>query len=81
MRAELANVNHCAVSFLSRATVNLSWYNIYNAECILLTKITAAQNEAVLSYHCVRGLYLMANVFAMTIIVKNLCLLNYKTKY
>ena len=27
MRAELANLNHCAVSFLSRAAVNLSWYD------------------------------------------------------
>ena len=27
MRAELANINHCAVPFLSRAAVNLSWYD------------------------------------------------------
>ena len=27
MRAELPNLNHCAVPFLSRAAVNLSWYN------------------------------------------------------
>ena len=27
MRAELANINHCAVPFLSRAVVNFSWYN------------------------------------------------------
>ena len=26
MRAELANLNHCAVQFLSRAAVNLCWY-------------------------------------------------------
>ena len=26
MRAELANLNHCAVPFLSRADVNLCWY-------------------------------------------------------
>ena len=26
MRAELANLNHCAVSFLSRAADNLCWY-------------------------------------------------------
>ena len=26
MRTELANLNHCAVPFLSRAAVNLSWY-------------------------------------------------------
>ena len=28
MRAELANLNHCAVPFLSRVAVNLSWYDI-----------------------------------------------------
>ena len=27
MRSELANLNHCAVPFLSRAAVNLSWFN------------------------------------------------------
>ena len=27
MRAKLANLNHCAVPFLSRAVVNLSWYD------------------------------------------------------
>ena len=27
MRAELANLNHCAVPFLSRVAVNLSWYD------------------------------------------------------
>ena len=27
MRAKLANLNHCAVPFLSRAAVNLSWYD------------------------------------------------------
>ena len=26
MRAKLANLNHCAVPFLSCAAVNLSWY-------------------------------------------------------
>ena len=28
MRAELANLNNCAVPFLSRAAVKLSWYDI-----------------------------------------------------
>ena len=28
MRAKLANLNDCAVSFLSRAAVNLCWYDI-----------------------------------------------------
>ena len=27
MSAELANLNHCAVPFLSHAAVNLSWYD------------------------------------------------------
>ena len=27
MRAELANLNHCTVPFLSHAAVNLSWYD------------------------------------------------------
>ena len=26
MRAEIANLNHCAVPFLSRAAVNFRWY-------------------------------------------------------
>ena len=30
MRAELANLNHCAVPFLSRAAVNLSLYDSNN---------------------------------------------------
>ena len=34
---------------------------------ILLTKITAAQNEVAHSYHSVRGLYFLAVVFAATI--------------
>ena len=33
MRTELAYLNHCAVLFLSRAAVNLSWYdNTYNIQ-------------------------------------------------
>ena len=34
---------------------------------ILLTKITAAQKEAALSYNKVRGLYFLAVIFALTI--------------
>ena len=30
MRAELANLNNCAIPLLSRATVNLNWYDDYN---------------------------------------------------
>ena len=33
---------------------------------ILLTKITAAQNEAALSYHNVRGQYFVAVIFVAT---------------
>ena len=38
MRAELANHNHCAVPFLSRAAVNLSCYDsiIYLSEFLIL---------------------------------------------
>ena len=36
---------------------------------ILLTKTTAARNEAALSYHKVRGLNFLAVIFAATIIV------------
>ena len=35
--------------------------------CILLTKITAAQNEVVISYQRVWGQYFLAVVFAVTI--------------
>ena len=50
MRAELVNLNHCAVPFLSRAAVKLSWYDscvycilysvycvVYSIHCILHT--------------------------------------------
>ena len=45
MRAELANLNHCAVPFLSRAAVNLSWYDstcIYIEEWIQLQYFAGA---------------------------------------
>ena len=35
---------------------------------ILLTKITAIQNEVTLRYHRVRGLYFLAVIFAATIL-------------
>ena len=37
MRAELANLNQCAVPFLSRAAINLSWYDsvLYSVYCIV----------------------------------------------
>ena len=35
MRTELANLNHCAVLFLSRAATNLSWYDsIYHIKMV-----------------------------------------------
>ena len=38
---------------------------------IVLTKLTAAQNEPALSYHRVRGLYfLVSSIFAATIHVR-----------
>ena len=35
---------------------------------ILFTKTTAAQNEVALSYYRVRGLYIQAVVFAVTVV-------------
>ena len=37
--------------------------------CILITKMTAEQNELELSYHRVRGLYFLAVIFAVTIVL------------
>ena len=85
MRAELANLNHRAVPFLSRATANLCRYYsgklsfyIISIRCqrnlgrfILLTKITAAQYEVALSYHKLRGLYFLIVVFAGNINIDN----------
>ena len=39
MRAELANLYHCAVTFLSRAAVNLSWYDSINIVIGTITEI------------------------------------------
>ena len=41
---------------------------LFQIYTILLTKITAAQNEVALSYHRVRGLYFLAAIFAATIV-------------
>ena len=42
MRAKLANLNDCAVPFLSRVDANLSWYNytfyFMNMDAIFLFK-------------------------------------------
>ena len=45
------------------------YWNINYANTILLTKITATQNEVALSYHKVRGQYFMAVIFIATILV------------
>ena len=44
MRAELANLNHCAERILSRADANLRWYYYINANrplhsCVRSTKV------------------------------------------
>ena len=36
MRAELTNLHHCAVPFLSRAAVNLCWYDSITPPCTVL---------------------------------------------
>ena len=47
------------------------FYVIYKSfkDSILLTKTTAAQNEVVLGYHRVRGLYFLAVIFAATMVI------------
>ena len=40
---------------------------VHRTITILLTKTTAAQNEAALSYHRLRGLYVLAVVFVRII--------------
>ena len=51
------------------------WWNLcyLNAKMnILLTKIIAAQNEAALSYHRVRGLYFLAVIVGATIVKEDI---------
>ena len=54
-----AKSDKCAVPFLSRAGATV----LYDTIQILLTKSTAAQNEVVLHYYRVPGLYFLAVVF------------------
>ena len=56
MRAKLANLNHCAVPFLSRTAANLSWNDSIYYILYFSQKIAAAQNEVALNNHRVRGL-------------------------
>ena len=54
MRAELANLNHCAVPFLSRAAVNLcgtTTIHLLNCNECLYTSHKNRQNESTLCYH------------------------------
>ena len=46
-----------------------SCFMIFSVTYILLIKITAARNEAALSYHKVRGLYVLAVGFAATMVL------------
>ena len=62
MRAKFANLNHCAVPFLSRAAANLCWYYYIYHYILLKNNCCAA-----LSYDKERGLYFLAVVFAATI--------------
>ena len=50
-----------------RGLIRCMEYVLENTVTILLTKITAAQNEVALSYHCMRDLYFLAVIFAATI--------------
>ena len=43
MRAEVSNLNHCAVPFLSRAAVNLNWYD-YNEYFVLIYRLLVLGN-------------------------------------
>ena len=44
-------------------------YDTYAIESILFTKAIAAKNKIALSYHRMRGLYFLADVFAATIAI------------
>ena len=54
----------------NRLSLHLSRYfwRLVFSRSILLTEITAAQNEVALSYHIVRGLYFLTVIFVTTII-------------
>ena len=51
-------------SMVNKGSANKSSFH----NTIVLTKTTAAQNDIVLSYHRVRGLYFLAVVFAATMV-------------
>ena len=47
MRAQLANLNNCAVLFLNRAAVNLCWYN-YTHDHISIAGTAAPESQQLL---------------------------------
>ena len=67
MRAELANLNHCAVSFLGRATASLCWYYatylflllsaIRNGLC--LATLTVCKNKSCYSQTVLKEEYIL----------------------
>ena len=65
MRAELANLNNCAVSFLSRATVNLSSHNS------ILYVYSIYVHIYVLSQARVGFYYLLLNLFFEPVLVQH----------
>ena len=76
---DLSELRGSRITLLGITSLNRHFYalidwtkhcTMYIVQCtyILLTKITAVQNEAALSYHRVRGQYFIAVVFASTII-------------
>ena len=50
MRAELANLNHWAVPFLSRAAVNLNWYDNINSLQICISLIDTLHFSVLCGY-------------------------------
>ena len=64
-----ANVRFCDLSTAGFPKVDCKHANaLISVVAMLITKITAAQSEVTLSYHRVRGLYILAVVFVATII-------------
>ena len=76
MRAELANLNHCAVPFLSRAVVNLCWYGVtyilYSSTFLVLDVIKGGTMFYIcILYMNVQGVYVWS-VFCILVFVSQL---------
>ena len=56
MRAELANLNHCAVSLLSRAAANLCWY-YYILQHIILHRLYSTYANLSSNIHIIHHIY------------------------